>query len=58
MVTHYVFAQAVVVAQEIEARGFLGTVGRIAAATIIFFLAIGFIAGLVLGIFIGRVTKR
>ena len=45
-------------AQQFEARGFLGTVGAIAAATIIFFIAIGFIVGLILGIIIGRVSKR
>lgn len=53
-----VLTQAVLVAQDIEAKGFLGTVGKIAAATIIFFIAIGFIAGLLLGIVIGRLTKR
>jgi hypothetical protein len=53
-----VLTQAVVVAQDIEAKGFLGTVGKIAAATIIFFIAIGFIVGLLLGIVIGRLTKR
>jgi hypothetical protein len=58
MVTHYALTQAVVAVQEIEARGFLGTVGRIAAATIIFFVAIGFVVGLLLGIFIGRLSKR
>lgn len=42
----------------IEASGFLGTVGKIAAATIVFFLAVGFIVGLVLGIIIGRLTAR
>jgi uncharacterized membrane-anchored protein YhcB (DUF1043 family) len=31
-------------------------VGRIAAATIIFFVAIGFIVGLIVGILIGRAT--
>jgi hypothetical protein len=50
--------QALVAAQEFQAKGFLGTVGTIAAATILFFIAIGFIVGLLLGIFIGRVTKR
>lgn len=44
--------------QEIEARGFLGTVGKIAVATVVFFLAIGFVVGLVLGIIIGRATAR
>jgi hypothetical protein len=45
MTTHYVLTQAVIVAQEIEARGFLGTVGKIAAATIIFFIVIGCSSG-------------
>jgi hypothetical protein len=58
MTTHYALTQALAAAQEIEARGFLGTVGRIAAATILFFVTIGFIVGLILGIFIGRATAR
>jgi hypothetical protein len=58
MVTHYAMTQVLVTAQEFEARGFLGTVGKIAAATIIFFVAIGFIVGVILGIFIGRATAR
>lgn len=53
----YALNQAVLAASELEARGFLGTVGKIAAATIIFFVAIGFIVGLIVGIIIGRVTK-
>jgi hypothetical protein len=54
----HVLHSAVLAAQELEARGFLGTVGRIAAATIIFFVAIGFVVGLILGIMIGRLTAR
>lgn len=54
----FALTQAVLVTQEIEAKGFLGTVGKIAAATVIFFIAIGFIVGLLLGIVIGRLTKR
>ncbi|HEY2056769.1 hypothetical protein [Amycolatopsis sp. NBC_01480] len=56
--THYALAQAVTVAQDLEAKGFLGTVGKIAAATIIFFIAIGLILGLILGFFIGRAAGR
>ncbi|HKS44333.1 MAG TPA: hypothetical protein VJT49_04300 [Amycolatopsis sp.] len=58
MVNHHALTQALAVVQEIEARSFLGTVGKIAAATIIFFIGIGFVVGLLLGIFIGRLTKR
>lgn len=58
MVTSYALTKAVVAAGELEARGFLGTVGKIAAWTIVFFVAIGFIVGLILGIFIGRATRR
>lgn len=57
-VTNDAMTHALAVAQQFEARGFLGTVGTIAAATILFFVAIGFIVGLILGIIIGRVTKR
>ncbi|WP_156960341.1 hypothetical protein [Amycolatopsis taiwanensis] len=57
MITYQMFEHAFVVAEEFQA-GFLGTVGKIAAGTIIFFIAIGFILGLLLGIFIGRLTKR
>ncbi|WP_158882337.1 hypothetical protein [Amycolatopsis anabasis] len=56
--THYALVQAVTVAQELEAKGFLGTVGKIAAATIIFFIAIGLVVGLLLGYFIGRAVGR
>jgi membrane protein DedA with SNARE-associated domain len=48
----------IVVAQDIEAKGFLGTVGKIAAATIIFFVVIGLVVGLILGYFIGRAVGR
>ncbi|HWC83164.1 MAG TPA: hypothetical protein VG756_24675 [Pseudonocardiaceae bacterium] len=44
--------------QEIQASGFLGTVGKIAAGAILFFVVIGFIVGLILGIIIGRLTAR
>lgn len=57
MVIHQVFEHALAI-HDFAARGFLGTVGKIAAATIIFFVAIGFVVGLLLGIFIGRLTKR
>ncbi|NKQ58994.1 hypothetical protein HFP15_39745 [Amycolatopsis sp. K13G38] len=56
--THYALTQTVALATEFEARGFLGTVGKIAAATIVFFIAIGLIVGLVLGYFIGRSVGR
>jgi hypothetical protein len=58
MTTHYALVQAVTVAQDIEAKGFLGTVGKIAAATIIFFIAIGLIVGLLIGFFVGRSVGR
>ena len=51
-------AQTLATVQEFEAKGFLGTVGKIAAATVIFFVAIGLVAGLVLGYFIGRAVGR
>lgn len=57
MISFQMFEHAFVVAQDVQA-GFMGTVGKIAAGTIIFFIAIGFIVGLLLGIFIGRITKR
>jgi hypothetical protein len=53
MMTRYALTQAVTAAQEIEAKGFLGTVGKIAAATIVFFIAVGLIVGLVVGFIIG-----
>jgi hypothetical protein len=58
MMTHHVLTQVTALAQELEAWGFLGTVGKIAAATIIFFIAIGLIVGLILGIFIGKAIGR
>jgi ABC-type nitrate/sulfonate/bicarbonate transport system permease component len=58
MMTHYALTQAALVAQDIEAKGFLGTVGKIAAATIIFFVGVGFVVGLILGIFIGKAMGR
>ncbi|WP_033292607.1 hypothetical protein [Amycolatopsis jejuensis] len=56
--THYVLAQSVTLAADLEAKGFLGTVGKIAAATIIFFIVIGLVAGLVIGYFAGRAVGR
>lgn len=56
--THFALTQVIVVAQDIEAKGFLGTVGKIAAATIIFFVVIGLVVGLILGYFIGRAVGR
>jgi len=56
--THYALAQSAALAADLEAKGFLGTVGKIAAATIIFFVAIGLILGLVIGYFIGRSVGR
>ncbi|WP_116204603.1 hypothetical protein [Amycolatopsis circi] len=56
--THYALTQSVAIATDLEAKGFLGTVGKIAAATIIFFVAIGLIVGLILGYFIGRSVGR
>ncbi|MFE0024848.1 hypothetical protein [Amycolatopsis sp. NPDC059021] len=58
MSTQYALLQAMAVAQDIEAKGFLGTVGKIAAATVIFFIAIGLIVGLLIGFFIGRAVGR
>jgi membrane protein DedA with SNARE-associated domain len=56
--THYALNQAVYFAQDLEAKGFLGTVGKIAAATIIFFVVIGLIVGLILGYLIGKSVGR
>lgn len=50
--------QAVYLAQDLEAKGFLGTVGKIAAATIIFFIVIGLIVGLIVGFLIGKAVGR
>lgn len=58
IMTHYTLVQAVNLAQEFEAKGFLGTVGKIAAATVIFFIVIGLIVGLLIGFFIGRAVGR
>jgi uncharacterized protein YacL len=58
IMTHYVLAQALATVGEWEAKGFLGTVGKIAAATVIFFIAIGLVVGLLLGFFIGRAVGR
>ncbi|GLY40661.1 hypothetical protein Amsp01_066840 [Amycolatopsis sp. NBRC 101858] len=58
IMTHYVMAQTLATVTEFEAKGFLGTVGKIAAATVIFFIAIGLIVGLLLGFFIGRSVGR
>ncbi|MEC3977288.1 hypothetical protein [Amycolatopsis sp. H20-H5] len=55
--THYALTQAVLAAQDIEAS-FLGTAGKIAAATVIFFIVIGLIVGLILGYFIGKAVGR
>jgi CDP-diglyceride synthetase len=56
--THYALNQAVYLAQDLEAKGFLGTVGKIAAATIIFFIALGLIVGLIIGYFVGKAVGR
>ncbi|WP_410567560.1 hypothetical protein [Amycolatopsis sp. cmx-4-61] len=56
--THHLLVHALVTAQELEAKGFLGTVGKIAAATVVFFIAIGLVIGLLLGYFIGRSVGR
>ncbi|MEA5363334.1 hypothetical protein VA596_27635 [Amycolatopsis sp., V23-08] len=56
--THYTLVQTLATVQDLEAKGFLGTVGKIAAATVIFFIAIGLIVGLLLGFFIGRAVGR
>ncbi|GAA3533061.1 hypothetical protein GCM10022222_15540 [Amycolatopsis ultiminotia] len=56
--THYALTQSVALAADLEAKGFLGTVGKIAAATVIFFIAVGLIVGLLLGFFIGRSVGR
>ncbi len=58
IMTHYVLAQTLATVGEFEAKGFLGTVGKIAAATVIFFVAIGLVVGLLLGFFIGRSVGR
>lgn len=56
--TDHLMAYAAFAAQQIEARGFLGTVGHVAAVTIVVLLAIGFVVGLILGFFIGRAVGR
>jgi len=58
IMTHYVLAQTLATVGEFEAKGFLGTVGKIAAATVIFFVAIGLVVGPLLGFFIGRSVGR
>ncbi len=58
IMTHYTLVQTLATVQEFEAKGFLGTVGKIAAATVIFFIVIGLIVGLLLGFFIGRSVGR
>jgi membrane protein DedA with SNARE-associated domain len=58
IMTHYVMVQTLATVQEFEAKGFLGTVGKIAAATVIFFIAVGLVVGLLLGFFIGRSVGR
>jgi uncharacterized protein YacL len=58
IMAHYVMVQTLATVQEFEAKGFLGTVGKIAAATVIFFIAVGLVVGLLLGFFIGRSVGR
>ncbi|GAB3903970.1 hypothetical protein ACFQ1S_06015 [Kibdelosporangium lantanae] len=58
MTTHYVLVHAASVTQDLEASGFLGTVGKIAAATIIFFIAIGLIIGVIIGYLVGKSVGR
>lgn len=58
IMTHYAMVQTLATVQEFEAKGFLGTVGKIAAATVIFFVAVGLVIGLLLGYFIGRSVGR
>lgn len=58
IMTHYTLVQTLATVQDFEAKGFLGTVGKIAAATVIFFIVIGLIVGLLLGFFIGRSVGR
>ncbi|WP_329046709.1 hypothetical protein OG738_32510 [Amycolatopsis sp. NBC_01488] len=58
IMTHYAMVQALATVSEFEAKGFLGTVGKIAAATVIFFIAVGLVVGLLLGFFVGRSVGR
>ncbi|MEV7041434.1 hypothetical protein [Amycolatopsis sp. NPDC051061] len=58
IMTHYAMAQTLATVSEFEAKGFLGTVGKIAAATVIFFVVIGLVVGLLLGYFLGRSVGR
>ena len=58
IMTYYAMVQTLATVQEFEAKGFLGTVGKIAAATVIFFVAVGLVIGLLLGFFIGRSVGR
>jgi membrane protein DedA with SNARE-associated domain len=58
IMTHYVMVRTLATVSEFEAKGFLGTVGKIAAATVIFFIAVGLVVGLLLGFFIGRSVGR
>jgi membrane protein DedA with SNARE-associated domain len=53
MTTHLVL-----MAQDLQLAGFMGTVGKIAAATVLFFIAVGLVIGLLLGFFVGRAVGR
>jgi membrane protein DedA with SNARE-associated domain len=55
MTTHLVLQAA---SDPVVLAGFMGTVGKIAAATVLFFIAVGLIIGLLLGFFVGRAVGR
>lgn len=55
--THLVLMQATAV-QDLQLASFLGTVGKIAAATVFFFILVGLVPGLILGFLVGRAVGR
>lgn len=56
--TTMALTHAALFAQELEARGFLSTLGKAAAAIVAIFIAIGLVIGLLIGFFIGRAVGR
>ncbi|WP_040586741.1 hypothetical protein [Sciscionella marina] len=50
--------RAVLVAADLEAKGVVGTIGKIAAWLVVILILIGLVAGVIIGYFIGRAVGR
>ncbi|WP_231644701.1 YhcB family protein [Sciscionella sediminilitoris] len=50
--------RAVLVAADLEAKGVVSTIGKIAAWLVVILILIGLVAGVIIGYFIGRAVGR